>query len=1073
MRVERLQISGLRSHRGDPASEVVFKERGLVAIVGPTGAGKSSILEAVCFALFGEATYGGKSYKELSTDGNTEISVSMEFSIGLDRYHLRRVVAPNRQGSFVAKETWIQRIGDDEKVLAHVDQVRRVDESVRKLLGGMDREQFCQAVLLAQNRFARLLEADERSRNELLDILLGLTSLEQARKGIQATHKLAQRNVERLEDRRRTLPADPVSHAAERKAKAAALEALAAGAATCVEELGGLSKRATEFSDKASTLENRVSLRVAGSDGRQLLEQTIERLEALADDDVRMDGEISQALEKVEAAQSTLRQANTALEGCESEFGKLDEHGVWDSQLKMIRQLHEGRPAQVTASSACDSELADATASLGAKTAGVEKLQTEAETAAQMEGEARLAEGRMQEAVDQHTNLLAEAKGIVGRLERSGGQDANTPAQLAEACGSADTARAELASARAAEELASLVLTEAQRAHAAAAAAEGCVPGDACPVCTQDLPASWDPPRESDLSAALEEQTRARQETMERENSFKEAEQAWYRVLSALQGTVTSVLREHSTLVDLCSARGLPSPPAMGELALSDESTLESAQGASVRIRELSEALAPWLAKVDENESPLRNAADAAVREASAATKLRTEADRNVVRAQTEVNTLRHQHGVLEERLEGFNRAIETIDAQLSKLCVELPPRLREMVSSGDVTSVERAQEILSKDTQKVAGAANAQSAASADMRHAQERHAGLLSEKERLVLAPRARLAVQLSTIDQAISDLSTSVQQSAPALVDESDNPTLLLGAARKLRSRTEAATAAAKEIIQRLRDKEAGLVGPARAIVRGLADLKGAADPEGIQFGTGPDSEEPLTPETLSRVQQLVGAAQTASSVAASEAQTAEAIVVTAGEIEDRIEALTSWRADLNGAADALKKDHFPSWVREQLIEELVQSASELLSQMTGGRYRFNQRLLISDEIAGIVRSANTLSGGEKFEAALALALGVAEIAGRSGIRFDTLFLDEGFAGLDQANLSRAIDALEAQVDAGRSIVLITHIGTVADRIRDVLLVEPDGTGGSSTRWLNDDERYELGADLDLVEAVGSSV
>ena len=108
---------------------------------------------------------------------------------------------------------------------------------------------------------------------------------------------------------------------------------------------------------------------------------------------------------------------------------------------------------------------------------------------------------------------------------------------------------------------------------------------------------------------------------------------------------------------------------------------------------------------------------------------------------------------------------------------------------------------------------------------------------------------------------------------------------------------------------------------------------------------------------------------------------------------------------------------------------------------------------------------LSGGEKFEASLGLALGVAEIAGRSGIRFDTLFLDEGFAGLDQAHLNRALDALESEVEAGRCIVLITHIGSVADRIKDVLLIEPDDSGGSSTRWLNEEERFELGADLDL--------
>ena len=59
----------------------------------------------------------------------------------------------------------------------------------------------------------------------------------------------------------------------------------------------------------------------------------------------------------------------------------------------------------------------------------------------------------------------------------------------------------------------------------------------------------------------------------------------------------------------------------------------------------------------------------------------------------------------------------------------------------------------------------------------------------------------------------------------------------------------------------------------------------------------------------------------------------------------------------------------------------------------------------------------------------------------------------------------DALEGEVEAGRSIVLITHIGSVADRIQNVLLIQPDGAGGSTTKWLDEEERFELGADLDL--------
>ena len=76
--------------------------------------------------------------------------------------------APRRPG--------LRQVDDAGSAVVQFDQVRKVDVAVRNLLGGMDRVQFCQAVLLAQNRYAELLEVDERKRLELLDILFGVDS---------------------------------------------------------------------------------------------------------------------------------------------------------------------------------------------------------------------------------------------------------------------------------------------------------------------------------------------------------------------------------------------------------------------------------------------------------------------------------------------------------------------------------------------------------------------------------------------------------------------------------------------------------------------------------------------------------------------------------------------------------------------------------------------------------------------------------------------------------------------------------------------------------------------------------
>ncbi len=139
----------------------------------------------------------------------------------------------------------------------------------------------------------------------------------------------------------------------------------------------------------------------------------------------------------------------------------------------------------------------------------------------------------------------------------------------------------------------------------------------------------------------------------------------------------------------------------------------------------------------------------------------------------------------------------------------------------------------------------------------------------------------------------------------------------------------------------------------------------------------SGDPLSPATSGAVQQLVGAASAAASAAKREASSTKAGVKTAKDLDARLQAIAARRADLAGAAEVLKKENFPAWARDQRIAGLVDAASQLLARMTGGRYRFDSHLRICDEVAGAVRAATRLSGGEKFEAALALALGVAEI------------------------------------------------------------------------------------------------
>ncbi|WP_266976916.1 SbcC/MukB-like Walker B domain-containing protein [Streptomyces sp. NBC_00233] len=140
-------------------------------------------------------------------------------------------------------------------------------------------------------------------------------------------------------------------------------------------------------------------------------------------------------------------------------------------------------------------------------------------------------------------------------------------------------------------------------------------------------------------------------------------------------------------------------------------------------------------------------------------------------------------------------------------------------------------------------------------------------------------------------------------------------------------------------------------------------------------------------------------------------------------------------------------------------LLGVASDLLGQMSDGRFGFADDFDIISRTSGVVHHPNRLSGGEKFMASLALAL--AELHSRSGPTLGSLFLDEGFAALDATALDLALEVLRAQAGGDRLVMVISHLHAVAEAVDDVLWVERTA-GGSSARWLTPTERDDMAQD-----------
>ena len=151
----------------------------------------------------------------------------------------------------------------------------------------------------------------------------------------------------------------------------------------------------------------------------------------------------------------------------------------------------------------------------------------------------------------------------------------------------------------------------------------------------------------------------------------------------------------------------------------------------------------------------------------------------------------------------------------------------------------------------------------------------------------------------------------------------------------------------------------------------------------------------------------------------------------------------------------------WVLSAYLAEICACANQRLDLMTSGRYQLRLtdaggrggrnaglNLRVRDAFTGEEREVTSLSGGETFQASLALALGVADTvqAHSGGVHLDALFVDEGFGSLDPDNLQLAMDELDRLREGGRLIGVISHVAALRERIRSGLQVIASDQGST---------------------------
>lgn len=186
------------------------------------------------------------------------------------------------------------------------------------------------------------------------------------------------------------------------------------------------------------------------------------------------------------------------------------------------------------------------------------------------------------------------------------------------------------------------------------------------------------------------------------------------------------------------------------------------------------------------------------------------------------------------------------------------------------------------------------------------------------------------------------------------------------------------------------------------------------------------------------------------------------------EEHLQAIQALSKTANGTLEGKEKIMLETYVQMTLFDRIIRRANVRLRVMSGGQYELIRRaasgmksqsgldLDVVDHYNGTTRSVNTLSGGESFLASLSLALGLSDEIQDSagGIQLDTMFVDEGFGSLDEDALQQAMRALQSLTDGGQRLVgIISHVADLKNRIPRQIIVTKDKTGGSRTRLVTE--------------------
>lgn len=1004
-------------------AEIDFRDLslgGLFLIHGQTGAGKTSILDGLCFALFGKSSGSERAPEALRCDlAQTDLATeaTLEFSLGIEIYKIvrrPRQQLKKRRGDGLTtalpkgdlfKLAKPSTALDDAEWTLVTSGDKKTDERITELLG-MNEEQFRQVVVLPQGQFRKFLAANSDDREKLLERLFRTvhfrtlaerlqrqasdleTKIQSQRRDLNVQLAMAEcESFEALEERTNELSVRQIELTRNQGAFLERYQMLAKkrDVARLADQI---TKDSASCEERKRALESRRSARDQ-ADTRLQNERRARPILVYDGQVSQLDRDLAEVNKKIEIETANLSIASRDLQTHTAAKATLSNRADEIEALREKRRHLQALYVQVQKMYQAAKAATDAEAVCAKAQSAVDLAATEAKNLVQRQNELRLSIKNLDEdlrglpalrtsielaknEIQLHGGLLAEAEGLTKRSDQIAAELADDQKRFAD------------------EDETLKRLKIGFHLAQAATLARSLRESEPCPVCGNT---------EHPHPAAASEITVSPEAIEAAEISIRKLSERLAGHRSSLESAKVELSKrltqfKAKTLHDLKADLGTKKEGL--SLALTKLATLESDE----------RTLATLKRELEKTEA-LLSSAEAKCRKA--------------------------ESDCAQSKLQQAE-----VIARLDHLKAEVPPEWRNLASitrEGQVlrTTIESFEKDLTTLETKIGAAARAESAAQASLQ----------------VL--RGDVIAKLSQRSQNISNRDHAVKISGFAALDEARASALTpeqVHDDEALRKHFDEELAACNRSLEDLEDKK-------RALPRWAFDLQ-TVEAEFAEIETersrrdqdGAELNAKLT--SLNKLKDQVRLVNTEMKA-----------------LTDRYSTVGKLAGVAMGQPPHnLSRVNFSRYVLATRLDEVLDQASRRLFLMSRGQFTLRRAqsatdkrknagldLEVEDSFSGSRRSTASLSGGEGFLASLSLALGLADVVQSrlGGVRLEAVFVDEGFGTLDAEALELAIKTLSELQAGGRLVGIISHVPELKDQIARRLYVQKSGNG-SRVGWDN---------------------